>query len=71
VAEREEQERENTDEREGSEDASVVPKAVMSKMTRDKCYRRLPDMAFSQRFAAFSRPLRGFSQTASLLGGQQ
>ena len=69
LAEGKEQEGKDTDEREGSEDAGVLAKAVMRKTMRDKCYRRLSGMLLSQRFAANSRPLRGFRQTASFPAG--
>jgi hypothetical protein len=69
LAEREEEKGKNADERESSEDAGVVSNAVMGKMIRDKCCRRLLSMVLSQRFAAISRPPWGSMQTPSFPAG--
>ena len=69
LAEGEEQESEDAYEREGSEDAGVTADTVMGKIIRDECCRRLLFVSLSQRFAAISRPLRGFMQTASFPAG--
>jgi hypothetical protein len=71
LAEGKEQEGKDADEGEGSEDAGVLAKAMMRKMIRDKCCRRLTSMLLSQRFVANSRPLRGFWQTTSSPAGEQ
>jgi hypothetical protein len=71
LAEGKEQERKDADEGEGSEDAGVLAKAGLRKMIRDECCRRFSGMLLNQRFAANSRPLRGFRQTASFAAGEQ
>jgi hypothetical protein len=71
LAERKKQEGKDADEGEGSEDAGVFTKTMMREMIRDKCYRRLAGMLLSQRFAANSRPLRGFRQTTSFPAGER